>query len=183
MKEMHSQYRNLKCGINRRPSFLAPIHVNLWECSDDLCATWNSHVVGQLGLAEGAISGNSYTFIPCRVVDLNDVKFGLSSATITSWAAPSCERSMQISFQKLKAKLHEINPSVHFSKSFIFVAEATALASPAPVHRGRTPYDMAKHEGEQKVMDLLHPVPRWKAVEEWGSKNVCNLWLESMAKR
>jgi len=46
------------------------------------------------------------------------------------------------------------------------VAEATALASPDPVHRGQTPYDLAKGEGEKKVMGLLHPVPQRKAVED-----------------
>ena len=69
-------------------------------------------------------------------------------------------------FSKLKSKLREINPSLHSIKRLKAVAEATALASPAPVHRGRTPYDLAKEFGHQKVMGLLHPVPRRKAVEE-----------------
>ena len=71
-------------------------------------------------------------------------------------------------FSTLKSKLREINPSLHSIKRLKVVAEATALASPAPVHRGRTPYDMAKEFGHQKVMGLLHPVPQPKAVEEWG---------------
>ena len=69
-------------------------------------------------------------------------------------------------FSKLKSKLREINPSLHSIKRLKVVAEATALASPAPVHRGRTPYDLAKEFGHQQVMGLLHPVPRRKAVEE-----------------
>ena len=71
-------------------------------------------------------------------------------------------------FSKLTSKLHEIHPSFHCTKSLKVVADATALASPAPFHRGRTPYDVAKEYGpHQKVMGLLHSVPQRKAMEDW----------------
>ena len=95
-------------------------------------------------------------------------------STIWIWFHPSFHELHRVArelcksdFSNLKSKLREVNPSVHCTESFIFVAKATALASSARVYRGETPYDWAKKYGEQKVMDLLHPVPRWKAVEEW----------------
>jgi len=56
--------------------------------------------------------------------------------------------------------------SFYFTKSLKVVVEAIALASSAPVHRGKTPYDLGKSRGHEKVMGLLHPVPQRKAVEE-----------------
>ena len=64
---------------------------------------------------------------------------------------------------KLKSKLHVRNPSCRCTKTLKVLAEETALASPAPVHRGKTPYDVAKERGQQKVMSLLsllYPVPQ-----------------------
>jgi len=90
-------------------------------------------------------------------------EFGSVSSKITSALAREFCKSH---FSKLKSKLREIDPSLHSLKRLKVVAEAAALASPAPVHRGQTPYDLAKEFGHQKVMGLLHQVPRRKAVEE-----------------
>ena len=99
--------------------------------------------------------------------------FAFNRLNLVSFHPPSLHELHQVvrelcksHFSKLKSKLHEINPSFHCAKSLKVGAEATAL-SPAPVHRGKTPYDLAKENGHQKVMGLLDPVPQRKAVEDW----------------
>ena len=130
----------------------------MFDISGNLCqAKVQTHVKSETVFLVGKLwlRGNLWKFFFYdRAVGFNNLNL---VSSITSLATPSwsCERIMQISL-----------PSFHCTESFISVAEGTALASPAPVHRGRTPYDLAKEFGHQKVMGLLHPVPRWKAVEE-----------------
>ena len=56
------------------------------------------------------------------------------------------------------------------------LAEETALASPALVHQGKTPYDVAKERGQQKVLSLLYPVPQQAIFQVFTS--VKNLHIE-----
>ena len=147
------------------------VHQNKWvgplpNKSEDPCEIWNSFLVGKLWLR-----GQSLAFYISSFHAELLIWMTLNFVCLQPPSLPELHRfargACKSHFSKLNAKLHEINPSVHFSKSLKVVAEATALASPAPVHQGQTPYELAEKFGKQKVMGLLHPVPRWKAVEEW----------------
>ena len=136
MKEMHSQYRNLKCGINRaRPSFLAPIHVNLWECSGGQSLAIHF-------FSKWLISTIWFGFIHHHIMSCAELQENCANVIAISWS------------QSRMQSTHNWTGT----KTLNILAETTALASPAPVHRGKTPLRCGQGKGPAESDEPVGPV-------------------------